>query len=70
MKIVAVNGSLVSGGNVDALLDHALTEYEERADIEVTGFARGRVGKPPPDAVSFEQVNDLARVSPRVDLEV
>lgn len=44
MKIVAVNGSLVSGGNVDALLDHALTEYEERADIEVTRL-RSRPGR-------------------------
>lgn len=43
MKIVAVSGTLVSGGNVDALLDHALTEYEGRADIEVTRFALSRM---------------------------
>jgi multimeric flavodoxin WrbA len=38
VKIAAVNGSLVSGGNVDALLTHALAEYDGRPDIEVTRF--------------------------------
>jgi multimeric flavodoxin WrbA len=38
VKIVAVNGSLVSGGNVGALLDHALSEYDGRSDVEVTRF--------------------------------
>lgn len=38
MNIAAVNGSLVSGGNVQALLEHALSEYDGRPDIEVTSF--------------------------------
>jgi multimeric flavodoxin WrbA len=38
MKIVAVNGSLVPKGNVDALLTHALAEYDGMQDIEVTRF--------------------------------
>jgi multimeric flavodoxin WrbA len=38
VKIVAVNGSLVKGGNVSALLGHALSEYDGRSDVEVTGF--------------------------------
>lgn len=46
MKIVAVNGSLVSGGNVDAMLEHALGEYDGRNGIEVVRFdlARMEVG--------------------------
>lgn len=43
MKIVAVNGSLVSGGNVYALLDHSLAGYDDRPDIEVTRFALSRM---------------------------
>jgi len=38
VKIVAVNGSLVKGGNVEVLLEHGLEEYAERRDIEVVRF--------------------------------
>lgn len=41
MKIVAINGSLITEGNVNTLLDHALGEYEGRADIEVRKFDLG-----------------------------
>jgi multimeric flavodoxin WrbA len=39
IKIVAVSGSLVAGGNVDALLDHALGEYGDDSRFEVRRFA-------------------------------
>lgn len=38
MKIVAVNGSLISDGNVATLLDHALGEYEGDPRFEVKRF--------------------------------
>lgn len=38
MKIVAVNGSLVEGGNVSALLDSALEEYALDDRFQVTRF--------------------------------
>lgn len=38
MKIVAVSGSLVPGGNVEALLDHALEEYDDKPEVEVARF--------------------------------
>lgn len=37
-KIVAVSGSPVAGGNVEAFLDHALDEYADMPDVEVTRF--------------------------------
>lgn len=39
MNIVAVNGSLVPGGNVDALLEHALGEYQGDPRFEVKRFS-------------------------------
>ncbi len=39
MKIVAVNGSLVPGGNVEALLEHALEEYAGDPRFEVARFS-------------------------------
>lgn len=39
MKIVAVNGSLVAGGNVEALLEHALLEFDGRPEFEVERFS-------------------------------
>ncbi len=39
MKIIAVNGSLVPGGNVDALLEHGLGEYDGDPRFEVRRFA-------------------------------
>ena len=39
LKIVAVNGSLVPGGNVDALLGHALEEYEGDQRFSVSRFS-------------------------------
>ena len=39
MKIVAVNGSLVGDGNVKALLDHALAEYDGKPQFAVKRFA-------------------------------
>lgn len=39
IKIVAVNGSLVPGGNVDALLEHALEEFAGDPRFEVRKFA-------------------------------
>jgi multimeric flavodoxin WrbA len=39
LKVVAVSGSLVAGGNVDALLDHALEEYSGDDRFEVTRFS-------------------------------
>jgi multimeric flavodoxin WrbA len=38
LKIVAVSGSLVPGGNVEALLDHALEEYDDKPEVEVARF--------------------------------
>ncbi|MFH1150450.1 MAG: flavodoxin family protein [Actinomycetota bacterium] len=38
MKIVAVSGSLIGGGNVDTLLDHALEEYAGKPEFEVSRF--------------------------------
>lgn len=38
LKIVAVSGSPVAGGNVEAFLDHALDEYTDMPDVEVTRF--------------------------------
>ncbi len=38
MKIMAVSGSLVSGGNVEALLEYALEEYADKPEVEVTRF--------------------------------
>lgn len=38
MKIVAVSGSLVSEGNVEVLMDHALEEYDDKPEVEVTRF--------------------------------
>ena len=38
MKVVAVSGSLVAGGNVEALLDHALGEYDDKPEVEATRF--------------------------------
>lgn len=43
MKIVAVSGSLVTEGNVDALLDHALEEYAGKAEFEVKRFSLGQM---------------------------
>lgn len=39
MKIVAINGSLVPGGNVEALLDHALEEFSGDERFEVSRFS-------------------------------
>jgi len=39
LKIVAVSGSLVAGGNVDTLLDHALEEYAGDGRFEVARFS-------------------------------
>ncbi|MBU4193412.1 MAG: flavodoxin family protein [Actinobacteria bacterium] len=47
MKIVAVSGSLVSGGNVEALLDHALEEYDDKPEVEVTRFNLSRMNVGP-----------------------
>jgi multimeric flavodoxin WrbA len=38
LKIVAVNGSLIGGGNVSALLDNALLEYADDERFEVSRF--------------------------------
>lgn len=38
LKIVAVSGSPVAGGNVEAFLDHALGEYAGKPQIEVKRF--------------------------------
>jgi multimeric flavodoxin WrbA len=38
LKIVAVSGSLVGGGNVEALMDYALEEYDDKPEVEVTRF--------------------------------
>ena len=38
MKIVAINGSLISDGNVATLVDHALDEYASDPRFEVTRF--------------------------------
>ncbi len=38
MKVVAVSGSLVSGGNVEALLDYALEEYADKPEVEIARF--------------------------------
>lgn len=38
MKIVAISGSLVKRGNVEAFLDHALEEYRDKPEVEVTRF--------------------------------
>lgn len=38
LKIVSVNGSLIPGGNVDALVTHALEEYEGDTRFEVKAF--------------------------------
>jgi multimeric flavodoxin WrbA len=38
LKIVAINGSLVGDGNVKALLDYALAEYDGKSQFEVTLF--------------------------------
>lgn len=38
MRIVAVNGSLIEGGNTAALLSHAQGAYEAETDVEVTRF--------------------------------
>ena len=43
MKIVAVSGSLVPEGNVDALLDHALGELEGKPAFEVRRFSLARM---------------------------
>jgi len=43
LKIVAVSGSLVPEGNVDALLDHALEELEGKPAFEVRRFSLGRM---------------------------
>lgn len=47
MKIVAVNGSLVKGGNVAALLEHGLEEYRDRPDIDVVRFNLSEMGVGP-----------------------
>jgi multimeric flavodoxin WrbA len=39
LKIVAVNGSLVAEGNVEAFLDHALEEYRDEPRFEVKRFS-------------------------------
>ena len=38
MKIVAINVSLIPGGNVEALLDHALGEYDGDARFDIRRF--------------------------------
>ncbi len=43
MKIVAVSGSLVPEGNVDALLGHALEEFEGKPAFEVRRFSLARM---------------------------
>jgi multimeric flavodoxin WrbA len=43
LKIVAVNGSLVRDGNVKALLDHALAEYDGKPQFEVKLFEISRM---------------------------
>ena len=39
MKIVAINGSLIPGGNVEALLDHALGEYDGDPRFNIRRFS-------------------------------
>ncbi len=39
MKIVAINGSLIPGGNVEALLDHALGEYDGDDRFNIRRFS-------------------------------
>ena len=39
LKIVAVSGSLIAGGNVDALLGHALEEYDGDPRFSVSRFS-------------------------------
>lgn len=43
LKIVAVNGSLVAGGNVDALLGHAIEEYDGDPRFSVSRFALSEI---------------------------
>lgn len=43
MKIAAVSGSLVEGGNVETLLGYALGEYADRPEVEVVRFDLSRM---------------------------